>query len=311
MRDLVIFAGNANRPLAERVSNYLQVRLGDATVAKFADGETRVEINETVRGADVFIVQPTCRPANDSLMELLVIIDALKRASASRITAVIPYFGYARQERKVASRSPISAKLVADMITASGVNRVISMELHSGAIQGFFNVPFDHLYSKPVFTDYFKGKTDNMVLVSPDAGGVERARSFAKVFGLDIAIIDKRRDQPNESRVFNVVGDVKGKVALLYDDIIDTAGSIVKAAESLKESGALRVYAACTHGVLSGPAVERINKSLIDEVIVTDTIPNDEKVKACSKLKMLTVSRLMGEAIRRIHHSDSLNSLFI
>ena len=310
-KDLVIFSGNANKPLAERVCEYLGVGLGRAVVGRFSDQETRVEINETVRGADVFIIQPTNFPANSHIMELLIMVDALKRASADRITAVIPYFGYSRQERKVTSRSPISAKLVANMLQAAGIDRVVSVELHSGVIQGFFDIPFDHLYSKPVFVDYFKGKTENMILVSPDAGGVERARSFAKIFNLDIAIVDKRRDVPNESKVFNVVGDVKGKRALLYDDIIDTAGSIVKAAEALKEHGAIEVAAACTHGVLSGPAIDRIKNSALDELIITDTIPNEEKIDGIDKIKVQTVAKLIGESVWRIHHSASLSSLFI
>lgn len=307
-----LFSGNANRPLARKIAEYLGISLGDAIVSIFTDGEIMVQINENVRGADVFLVQPTCNPVNHNIMELLLMVDALKRASASRITAVIPYYGYARQDRKVQPRVPISAKLVADLITVAGTNRVLTIDLHVGQIQGFFNIPVDHLYAAPVLIDYILQKYSNdTVIVSPDAGGVERARAFAKRLGASLAIIDKRREKANESQVMNVIGDVEGKDTILLDDMIDTAGTITQALSAIKEKGARRIIAACTHAVLSGPAIERINNSELEEVIVTDTIPLGDKQEGCRKLSVLSVSSLLGEAIKRIHEESSVSSLFV
>jgi ribose-phosphate pyrophosphokinase len=307
-----IFSGNSNFPLAEKICIALGVSVGKANVTTFSDGETRVEINENVRGMDVFIIQSTCPPVNDNCMELLILIDAMKRASADRITAVIPYYGYARQDRKVFPRAPITAKLAADLITTAGANRVLSMDLHAGQIQGFFNIPVDNLFATPVLLDYIKENyQDNMVIVSPDSGGVERARAFGKRLGASIAIIDKRREGPNESQVVNIVGDVKDKRAVILDDMIDTAGTVVQTAEALKEEGATGVSVCCTHPVLSGPAIDNINGSNIEEVIVTDTIPMQEKAKSCKRIKVLSVSGLLSEAVRRIYYNDSVSSLFI
>jgi ribose-phosphate pyrophosphokinase len=270
-------------------------------------------LNENVRGSDVFVVQPTCTPVNDNIMELLLIVDALKRASAGRITAVIPYYGYARQDRKVQPRVPISAKLVADIITAAGTNRILTVDLHAGQIQGFFNIPVDNLYAIPVLLDYVRKNYDlnNLVIVSPDAGGVERARSFAKRLKSSIAIIDKRREKANECEVMNVIGDVDGRDALILDDMADTAGTITQAAAALKEKGARKVCAACTHAVLSGAAVERINSAPVEEMIVTNTIPFDSKKEQCRKLTVLSIASLLGEAIRRINEESSISSLFV
>jgi len=310
-----IFSGNSNRPLAEKISKYLDIQLGKAIVDRFSDGETRVEIQGNVRGADVFIIQSTSAPVDHHVMEAVIMADACRRASAQRITLVTPYFGYARQERKSAPRTPITAKLVADIITASGVDRVLALELHTSAIQGFFNIPVDHLFSKPVFTDYFKRKypkgTDDMLVVSPDAGGVERARAMAKVFNCGLAIVDKRRDQPNESAVMNVIGDVRGKQCLIIDDIVDTGGSLTKAAAALVEQGATGVSAAISHPVLSGPALERIENSVLDELVVTDSIQLSEEAKKISKIKQLSLYELLAKAIRRIHNADSISSLFL
>ncbi len=307
-----IFSGNSNLPLAEKICIALGVSVGKANVTTFSDGETRVEINENVRGMDVFIIQSTCPPVNDNCMELLILIDAMKRASADRITAVIPYYGYARQDRKVFPRAPITAKLAADLITTAGANRVLAMDLHAGQIQGFFNIPVDNLFATPVLLDYIKENyQDNMVIISPDSGGVERARAFGKRLGASIAIIDKRREGPNESQVVNIVGDVKNKKAVILDDMIDTAGTVVQTAKALKEEGATGVSVCCTHPVLSGPAIDNINGSVIEEVIVTDTIPLREKVKSCKRIKVLSVSGLLSEAVRRIYYNDSVSSLFI
>jgi len=307
-----IFSGNANRDLALKICEKLGVPLGKANVSTFSDGETRVEINENVRGMDVFIIQSTCPPVNVTLMELLIMIDAMKRASAYRITAVMPYYGYARQDRKVAPRAPISAKLVADLITTAGANRVLSMDLHAGQIQGFFNIPVDNLFATPVLLDYIKRHySDNTVIVSPDTGGVVRARAFATRLGASLAIIDKRREGPNEAQVMNIIGDVKGKTVIILDDMIDTAGTVVQAADALKEAGALGVSVCCTHPVLSGPAIDRLEASDIKEVIVTDTIPLHERAKACNLIKVLSVSSLLSEAVRRIYYDDSVSSLFI
>ena len=307
-----IFSGNANIALATKICQHLGISLGKANVTTFSDGETRVEINENVRGMDVFIIQSTCPPVNITCMELLIMIDALKRASADRITAVIPYYGYGRQDRKVAPRAPITAKLLADLITAAGANRVLSMDLHAGQIQGFFNIPVDNLFATPVLFDYMKKNyIDGTVVVSPDTGGVERARAFGKRLGASLAIIDKRREGPNEAEVMNIIGSVKGKRIIILDDMIDTAGTVVQAARAMKEAGALEVSICCTHPVLSGPALERIEDSEIKEVIVTDTIPLSDRAKTCKKIKVLSVSGILGEAVRRIYYNDSVSSLFI
>jgi len=308
-----IFTGNANRPLAEKICDKLGVSLGKANVSIFSDGETRVEINENVRGMDVFIIQSTCTPVNITCMELLIMIDAMKRASADRITAVIPYYGYARQDRKVAPRAPISAKLVADIITTAGAHRVLSMDLHAGQIQGFFNIPVDNLFAAPVLLDYVKThyQSGNIVVVSPDTGGVERARHFAARLGANLAIIDKRREGPNDAQVMNIIGQVTGKKVIILDDMIDTAGTVVQGAKALLEEGATEVSVCCTHPVLSGPAIERIEKSTIKEVIVTDTIPLGKQATACGRITVLSVAGLLSEAVRRIYYDDSISSLFI
>jgi ribose-phosphate pyrophosphokinase len=308
-----IFSGNSNPKLARDICAHLGVHLGRANVATFSDGEIRVEIDENVRGTDVFIIQSTCPPVNTHIMELLIMIDAMKRASADRITAIIPYYGYARQDRKVAPRAPITAKLVADLITAAGARRVLSMDLHAGQIQGFFNIPVDNLFATPILLDYMK-KThqgDETVIVSPDTGGVERARAFGKRLGANLAIIDKRREGPNESQVMNIIGNVGGRRVIILDDLIDTAGTIVHAAEALLNEGAKEISACCTHPVLSGPAIERIQGSVLKELIVTDTIPLHEKAKTCSKIKVLSVAGILSEAVKRIYYNDSVSSLFI
>lgn len=307
-----IFTGNANPDLAQKICDKLGVALGKANVSTFSDGETRVEITENVRGMDVFIVQSTCPPVNNSTMELLIMIDAMKRASADRITAVIPYYGYARQDRKVAPRAPISAKLVADLITVAGANRVLSIDLHAGQIQGFFNIPVDNLFATPVLLSYIKKQfSDNLVIVSPDTGGVERARAFGKRLGATLAIVDKRREGPNESQVMNIIGNVNGMRAIILDDMIDTAGTIVQAADAIMDAGAKEIYACCSHPVLSGPAMDRLEKSIIKEVIVTDSVPLHDRARECSKIKVLTVSGILSEAVRRIYYNDSVSSLFI
>ena len=310
-RELKIFSGNANLALAHEICSYLGQKLGEATVSSFSDGEIRVKIDENVRGADVFVVQSCCQPVNDSLMELLIVVDALKRSSANRITAVIPYFGYARQDRKDQPRVPITAKLVADLMTTAGADRVLSMDLHAGQIQGFFNVPVDHLYALPVLLDYIvKKQIADLVVVSPDAGGVERARAFAKRLQANLAIIDKRREGPNQAQIMNIIGDVQGKSVLLLDDMIDTAGTIVQGAQACLDHGAREVMTACTHAVLSGPALERLQASCLSQVVVTNTIPLRGKELACPKLHQLSVAPLLGEAIRRIHEDESVSSLF-
>jgi len=309
-----LFTGNAHRELAKEIADYLSIPLGDATVTKFSDGEIMVQINENVRGCDVFVVQPTCISVNQNIMELLLMIDALKRASSHRITAVIPYYGYARQDRKVQPRVPISAKLVADLILAAGTNRILTMDLHAAQIQGFFNIPVDNLYASPVLLDYIEKKYNhqrNLVIVSPDAGGVERARAFAKKLKSSIAIIDKRREIANVSNVMNVIGDVKDRDTIILDDMIDTGGTIIQAAAALKEKGASRVVAACTHAVLSGTAVEKLEGSLLEELIVTNTIPLDSKRGKSEKITTLSIASLIGEAIRRIHEETSISSLFV
>jgi len=309
--ELKLFSGNANRPLADEISQYLRVPLGDADVDRFSDGEIFVQVNENVRGADVFLIQPTCPPVNDNLMELLVLIDALKRASARRITAVLPYYGYGRQDRKVQPRVPITAKLVADLLTAAGVDRVMALDLHAGQIQGFFNIPVDHLFAAPVIIDYL-GKKDlrDPVIVSPDAGGVERARAIAKRLKANLAIIDKRRDGPNVAVFMHLIGDVLGKDVVIIDDLIDTAGTLIQAVEALQREGARRVLACGVHPVLSGPAVERIRVSVLEEVIVTNSIPVSE-AKRAARVTVLTVAPLLGEAIRRIHDEESVSTLFV
>jgi len=310
-----IFAGNSNLSLAQAVCAQLERPLSKATVSRFSDGEIQVEIGENVRGADTFVIQSTCRDANQNLMELLIMTDALKRASAGSIVAVIPYYGYARQDRKVAPRTPITAKLVADLIEAAGATRVVSMDMHAGQIQGFFNIPFDHLYAAPVLLDHMKrkfdGQGDDLVVVSPDAGGVERARAYSKRLGAGLGIVDKRRTKPNVAEVLNVIGDVQGKVAILLDDMIDTAGTLTQAANALVDKGASRVFAYATHAVLSGPAVERIQKSPIEEIVVTDTIPLAPTAQGLPKIKQLATARLFAEAVKRIYNADSLSSLFV
>jgi ribose-phosphate pyrophosphokinase len=311
-KKVCLFSGNANPELARDIAAYLETPLGKIKVQRFSDGETFVEINENVRGVDAFVIQPTSSPVNDHVMELLIIADTLRRASAATITAVIPYYGYGRQDRKVAPRTPISAKLVADLIESSGVDRVVSIDLHAGQIQGFFNIPFDHLYGMPVMLeDYLKKNFDSSsVVVSPDAGGVERARAYSKRLNAGLAIIDKRRERANVSEVMNLIGDVKGKQCIIVDDMVDTAGTLTGAAKALMDFGATRVVACATHGVLSGPAIQRIIESPLDEVIVSDTIPLSPAARTCSKIKQVSMARLLGEAIKRIHSSDSVSSLF-
>lgn len=314
MKGLKLFTGNANPALAKEICGYLGIGLGEATVSSFSDGEIRVKIEENVRGADVFVVQSCCTPVNNSLMELLIMLDALKRSSASRITAVIPYFGYARQDRKDQPRVPITAKLVADLVTTAGANRVLTMDLHAGQIQGFFNIPVDHLYALPVLLEYitkrFGKELKDVVVVSPDAGGVERARAFAKRLQTNLAIIDKRREGPNNAQVMNIIGEVEGKHAILLDDMIDTAGTIVQGAQACADKGAKSVWAGCVHPVLSGPALERLQQSPLKEVVVTNTIPLNGKDQQCPKLHVLSVAPLLGEAIKRIHGEESVSSLF-
>lgn len=307
-----LFTGNAHKDLAKEIAGYLGMPVGDATVMKFSDGEIMVQINENVRGTDVFVIQPTCMPVNRHIMELLLIVDALKRASARRITAVIPYYGYARQDRKVQPRVPISAKLVADLITAAGTNRVLTMDLHAAQIQGFFNIPVDNLYASPVLLDYVRNRYnfENLIIVSPDAGGVERARSFAKKLQCSMAIIDKRREVANVSQIMNVIGDVRGRDTIILDDMVDTGGTTIQAAEALKVKGAEKVVAACTHAVLSDNAVTKVNNSVLEELIVTNTLPLDSKKEQCKKLTVLSIASLIGEAIRRIHEESSVSSLF-
>jgi ribose-phosphate pyrophosphokinase len=308
-----IFSGNSNPDLAQRICASLGVALGAARVRRFSDGEVMVEIGENVRGRDVYVVQSTCAPTNDNLMELLVITDALKRASAATITAVIPYYGYARQDRKAAPRTPITAKLVADLITTAGVNRVVTVDLHAGQIQGFFNIPVDNLYAAPVILDYLKDRFsgEQVVMVSPDAGGTERARAFAKRLEYSLAVIDKRRTGPNVAEVMHLIGDVRDKIAIILDDMIDTAGTLTQAAKALKANGAKAIYACATHGVLSGPAIERINASDIEEVVLTDTIPVATGDAITTKIRTLSVADLLAEAIRRIHEDESVSSLFV
>ena len=312
-KNLVVLTGNAHSRLAANICEHLQIPIGKSVTSRFSDGEIFTEIQQNVRGCEVFVVQPTCAPANDNLFELLIMIDALKRASAAEITAVLPYFGYARQDRKVAPRTPISAKLISDLLSTAGATRVLSIDLHAGQIQGFFNIPFDHIFGMPILLDHMRqhyhGK--DLVIVSPDAGGTERARAYAKRLHAQIAMIDKRRERANISQVMNVVGDVQGKIAILLDDIVDTAGTLVNAADALKSRGALEVVAYATHGVLSGKAIDRLMQSSIQKLVVTDTIPQDKNLSLCPKLEVLTVAPLLAEAIRRIHVGESVSSLFV
>lgn len=308
MAKFKLFSGTANREFAEKVSQYLNMSIGGASIQKFSDGEVSVQIQESVRGQDVFIVQPTCAPTNDHLMELLIMVDALKRSSARSISAVMPYFGYARQDRKAAPRVPISAKLVADMLETAGIDRVITIDLHAAQIQGFFNIPVDNLYGSVLFVDYLKAKNlPNPIIASPDIGGVARARSYANKLGYDLVIVDKRREKANVAEVMNIIGEVDGKDVILVDDMVDTAGTLVKAAEVLKQRGATSVMACCTHGVLSGPAYDRINEGTLDELVITDTIPMKN---SNSKITVLSAAKIIGETIRRITNNESVNSIF-
>ena len=309
---LKIFSGNAHPALARDIAKYCGVKLGEADVGRFPDGEVRVQILENVRGADVFVVQPTCRPVNDNLVELLVMLDAFRRASADRITAVVPYYGYARQDRKDRPRVPISSKLVADLLTSAGANRLLALDLHAGQIQGYFNIPVDHLYATPVTVDYFrKLGLKNLTVVSPDTGGVERARAFAKKLGAPLAIIDKRREDAHTVEMMNVIGEVEERVCLLVDDMIDTGGTIVRAAGALKEKGAERVFACCVHGVFAGDAVQKLCHSELEQVVTTDSIPLGPEAEGCGRIRVLSVAQLFGEAIRSIHDSTSVSKLFI
>jgi ribose-phosphate pyrophosphokinase len=312
MEGMAIFSGNSNPGLVQKICNYLSLPLGGAEVRTFSDGEIQIEIHENVRLKDVFVVQSTCSPVNDNLVELLLMIDAFNRSSANKITAVIPYFGYARQDKKVAPRVPISAKLVADMITVAGADRIITMDLHAGQIQGFFNIPVDNLFAAPVLIEYIRNNfRDEIVIVSPDAGGVERARAIAKRLNADLAIIDKRRDAPNQAKAMAVIGDVTDKIAIILDDMADTAGTLTEAAEAIKNAGAREIHACCAHAVLSGPAIERITNSDLKSMVVTDTIPISDRAAACDKIKVLTISQLVGEAIIRSYRGDSVTSLFV
>jgi ribose-phosphate pyrophosphokinase len=307
-----IFSGNSNPGLAEQICSYVGVPLSRAEVKTFSDGEIAVEIGESVRGLDTFVVQSTGPPVNNNLMELLIMIDALRRASAERINAIIPYYGYARQDRKVAPRQPISAKLVANLITVAGASRVLTMDLHAGQIQGFFDIPVDNLYASPIVLEYLRKQfTDDLVLIAPDAGGVERTRAFAKRLDASLAIIDKRREAANVAQVMHIIGEVKGKISIILDDMVDTAGTLTEAAKTLKKHGSTAIYACCTHPVLSGNAIKKINDSPIEELIVTDTIALNHEGSTCQKIKVLSAAELFGEAIKRIHNNESVSSLFV
>jgi ribose-phosphate pyrophosphokinase len=310
--NLMVFSGNANPALADAIARYIGVPLGYASISKFSDGEVTVELNENVRGKDVFVIQPTCAPTNDSIMELLLMADALHRASANRITAVIPYYGYARQDRRVRSaRVAISAKVVADMISTVGVNRVLTVDLHAEQIQGFFSIPVDNVYGSPVLTDDIERQNyQNLLVVSPDVGGVVRARAVAKQLNVDLAIIDKRRPTANEAQVMHIIGDVADRCCLIVDDMVDTAGTLCKAAQALKEHGASKVVAYATHPVLSGPAIENIEGSALDSLVVTDTIPLSEQAKKCSRIRQLSMARLLAESIRRVSNEESISAMF-
>lgn len=311
--DMMVFTGNANRKLAESVARHLDIHLGRATVSRFSDGEVMVEILEHVRGKDVFILQSTCTPTNDNLMEIMVMVDALRRASAARITAAIPYMGYARQDRRPRSaRVAITAKVVANMLTGVGVDRVLTMDLHSDQIQGFFDIPVDNVYASPILlSDVWRHDYPNLIVVSPDVGGVVRARALAKQLDADLAIIDKRRPRPNVAKVMNIIGEVAGRTCLIMDDMVDTANTLCEAAKALKEKGAERVLAYCTHGVLSGPAIGRIEQSAIDELVITDTIPLSEAARNCKRIRQLSIAELMAETLRRINADESVSSLFV
>ena len=310
-KGMAIFSGNANHSLTKEICAYLGLPLGAMDLTSFSDGEIYCQIMENVRGLDVFIVQPTCGPVNKNIVELLIMIDAFKRSSARRITAVIPYYGYARQDRKDKPRVPISSKLVADLLTAAGANRILSMDLHAGQIQGFFNIPVDHLYAAPVLIKYLKDlKTPNLVVVSPDAGGVERARAFAKLLKVGLAIVDKRRTGPNVAEVLHLIGNVKGKNVIICDDIIDTAGTLVNTVKALKEKGAEKIFACATHGIFSGPAIDRLRESQLEQIIVTNTIPMN-KSKKLPNMVVLSVAGLLGEAIKGIHEETSISNLFV
>lgn len=313
LKKICVFSGNANPALAQEIADALEVPLGQARVSRFSDGETFCEIRENVRGVDTYIIQPTCSPVNDNLMELLIMSDALRRASAGSITAVIPYYGYARQDRKVAPRTPITSKLLADLVVSAGVHRVVCVDLHAGQIQGFFNIPFDHLFALPVFLDAYLTKhfDSDAVFISPDAGGVERTRAYSKRLGASLAIIDKRRERANESEVMHIIGDVEGKQCIIVDDLVDTAGTLCNAAKALVDYGAKRVVACATHAVLSGPALRRIEESPLDEMVVTNTIPLSPEAQNSRKIRQISIAPLLAEAIRRIHNSDSVSSLFV
>ena len=311
MEGISIFSGNSNPELASKICEYLNLSLGSAQVKTFSDGEIQIEIDENVRSKDVFVIQSTCAPVNDHLVELLLMIDALKRSSAKRITAVVPYFGYARQDKKVAPRVPISAKLVANMLAVAGANRVITMDLHAGQIQGFFDIPVDNIFAAPLLIEYIGRKFNgNLVIVSPDAGGVERARAFAKRLDADLAIVDKRRSAPNQAKAMAVIGDVEDKTAVILDDMADTAGTLTEA-DALKENGAKEIHACCAHAVLSGPAIDRISASEMKSLVVTDTIPLRQNALACGKIVVISISELVGEAIIRSYRGDSVTSLFV
>lgn len=309
-RELKVFTCNANRPLAEKIAQHLKIKLGDIKVEHFADGEVDVQVLESVRGADCYIIQPTCTPVNENLMELLIAIDAMRRASAGRITAVVPYYGYARADRKSNPRVPITAKLVSNLITEAGADRVMAMDLHAGQIQGFFDIPVDHLRARSVFLEYFlKNKPENLVIVSPDVGGVERARKFAARMDAGLVIIDKRRPKANEAVVYNVIGDVKDKTVIIVDDIVDTAGTLTVVASKIKEAGAKKIYAVCTHGVLSRDGVDKVNNSPIEKLFITDTLP-EEKRKHSDKIQVLTISHILADAILRNHDGRSISEMF-
>lgn len=310
--ELIVFSGRAHRQLAEEIVADLNLPLGNVKCENFSDGEIFCQLHQNVRGADTFVIQPTCDPVNANIMELLIMLDAIKRASAARITAVLPYYGYARQDKKDAPRVPITSKLVADLISQAGADRVLTMDLHASQIQGFFNVPVDHLFAAPVILDALRElDIPDLVIVSPDAGGVERARAIAKRLNADLAIVDKRRPKPNQANVMNVIGEVEGMNAVILDDIIDTAGTLCSTVVALKEKGARKVFACGIHGVLSGPALERLDEAPVEQVLITNTIPLDEKLKRCSKLRPLSVGRLLAQAIRSIHQNSSVSSLFV
>jgi len=309
---LTLFGGTSNLNLTKEVCDYLKILPGEMVNKTFSDGETQIEIEENVRGRHTFIIQSTCSPVNDNLMQLLITTDALKRASAKSITAVIPYYGYARQDRKVKPRVPISAKLVADLITVAGVNRVISIDLHVGQIQGYFNIPVDNIFSAPILLNYIRRHFENnLSIISPDAGGVERARAFAKRLNASLAIVDKRREAPNVAEAMNIIGDIKGRTAIILDDMVDTGGTLIQAAQALIQNGAENVYACCIHPVLSGDATKRIEKSPIESLVVTNTIPLGQKSSECSKIKVISVAEILGEAIKRVYFSKSVSSLFV